>query len=109
MSNASSPSGNKSPEIFLPDYIEDLRQKNKLTAGDFAGEKLEELAAEFVKTLSDDSKVKLNIDKVTRKVGVSLVDDDNHVRYASACETVLKDKGEVVTLVVNKPLDGKYS
>ncbi|KAG8756165.1 hypothetical protein FRC14_003306 [Serendipita sp. 396] len=105
MSNLDRSSSDKNFGTFLPDYIEDLRRKNKLT-DEFKGKNLEKLSNEFVKGLSNLSKSKLGIQSIDSTIGVTVLDEDDGFRYVTACAAKLTD-GEVKLLVVNRPPDSK--
>ncbi|KAG8792811.1 hypothetical protein FRC16_011262 [Serendipita sp. 398] len=86
---------------FLPDYVDKLYHEKKL-ATEIKGDDLEKLSTEFVKGLSTGLKDKLGIQDIINKIGVTVLDDDNHFRYVTTCVTNLKD-GTKKTLVVNRP------
>ncbi|KAG8821847.1 hypothetical protein FRC17_009715 [Serendipita sp. 399] len=100
------------PIVSLPEYLDDLRKNNKLLPTDFTEEdRLEALTKEFAgwKGLSAEAKTKLNIKEIIRRVGLTLEDDNKHVRYATSCELDLNDGTNVTVTAMAPPDSSTYS
>ncbi|KAG8831037.1 hypothetical protein FRC17_003813 [Serendipita sp. 399] len=100
------------PIVSLPEYLDELRKNNKLLPTDFMEEdRLETLTKEFAgwKGLSAEAKNKLNIKKIIRRVGLTLEDDNKHVRYATSCELDLNDGTKVTVTAMAPPDSSTYS
>ncbi|KAG8797933.1 hypothetical protein FRC17_007603 [Serendipita sp. 399] len=94
-----------SPGIPLTEFLNYLRIQKKIGPDDFTGEDLEDLSKQFAKALSVQNRNKLGIDKVTGRIGLTLVEDeDKRVEYATNCELLMSDQTKT-TVLVNWPPD----